>query len=266
MARQAATSRRAQHTPERSPRRAFSLVELLVVIAVIAMLIGLLAPALSRSVGLARQFRCQVSLRSIGFDFSVFADDTLHGDRGADASISPRFKLETFQESEYGLDEFWRWGDKNSHTLPDAGNNDPMRCDAVDGEITLRRGVPCRGGAITPAEQVSYTFNGRLDRAPVRGTGGARWMQVSLTPAITNESMVPLAWDVDGAEAKRRGVVPVFSAPGLDADRGPFAGDALWFPSRRHNGAANVLFTDQHVENASDLMQSGWRWDYLPRR
>jgi prepilin-type N-terminal cleavage/methylation domain-containing protein/prepilin-type processing-associated H-X9-DG protein len=256
-------------SPPPAPRPArpgFSLVELLVVIAVIATIAGLLLPALSHSIALARQFRCQVSLRSVGFDFGVFADDTLHGDRGHDASMAPRFRLETFQESEYGVDEFWRWGDKPSHTLPDEADNDPMRCAEVGGMLTLRRGAPCRAGAVGPAESVSFTFNGRLDRAPVRGGDGSRWMQVTLTDGVVFRPMLPLAWDVDGAEAGRRGVSPVFSAPGLEEARGPFAGDALWFPSLRHAGAANVLFTDQHVESSRDPAgETGWAWSFLPR-
>lgn len=248
-----------------APRAAFSLIELLVVLAVLATILSLLLPALSRSMGMARQFKCQVSLRSIGFDFGVFADDTLHGDRGADERLSPRFKLETFQESQYGLDEFWRWGEmNNTYTFPDADQNDPMRCAEIDGFVTLRRGVPCRNNAITPTENVSYTFNGRLDRAP-RGSSN-RWMQVTLTPMSASEPMVPLAWDVDGRLAAKRGVSPVFSAPGLDATTGPFANDALWFPSFRHNGATNVLLTDQSVKSSTDpLGESSWRWDYLPR-
>lgn len=245
--------------------RAFSLVELLVVIAVLATIAGLLLPALGRSMAMARQFRCQVSLRSVGFDFGVFADEALHGDRGADKSLGPRFRVETFQESEYGIDEFWRWGDVNAHTVPDADDNDPMRCAAVKGLVMLRRGTPCRQGAVTPSENISYTFNGRLDRAP-RGSNESRWMQATLTPDAASESMVPLAFDVDGAEAERRGVTPVFSAPGLGVDRGPFAGDALWFPSYRHAGSSNVLFTDQHVESSRALVDEKlWRWDFLPR-
>lgn len=241
-------------------------MEVLVVIALLALLMAILLPALSASMGAARTFRCQVSLRSIGFDFGVFADDTLHGDRGDDAGSDGRFFLETFQESEYGIDEFWRWGDKLDHTLPDAGNNDPMRCAAVEGEITLRRSVPCRQGAISPPESVSFGFNGRLDTAPSRGNP-ARWTRVPLTSAITEQSMVPLAWDVDGSEAKRRALQPVFSAPGAGADTGPFASGRYWFPAMRHNGGMNVLFIDQHVSSSQrPLEEAGWEWSFVPRR
>lgn len=260
--------RRSIHpqSTSRNSARAFSLVELLVVISVIAMVMGLLLPALSHSISAARQFRCQVSLRSVGFDFGVFADDTMHGDRGTDERLAPRFKLETFQESEYGIDEFWRWGDTDSTKLPDESNNDPMRCSEVDGFVTLRRGSPCRSGGVGPEENVSYTFNGRLDRAPARGSNGTRWMQTTLTDGVVSEPMVPLAWDVDGATAAARRVSPVFSAPVADSTKGPFASGSLWFPAMRHNGSLNVLFTDQHVEASKDpLGEKSWKWSFLPR-
>ena len=255
---------RVHEQPGRSCSRAFTLVELLVVMAVLAMLIGLLLPGLAHSMAASRKFRCQVSMRSIGFDFNVFADDTLHGDRGLDASLSPRFRLETFQESEYGIDEFWRWGQGNdTHELPDSDNNDPMRCPEVAGYLTLRLGVACRSGALSPSAYVSYTFNGRFDRVPSRRNPN-RWTQATLLPSILEAGMVPLAWDVDGAQAAKRSVSPVFSAPGLDTQTGPFAGDAMWFPSGRHSGGMNVLFLDQHVEYTKHpLDESSWQWEYL---
>src|SRR5438034_10167445 len=111
--------------------RAFTIVEILVSISIVAVLLAILLPALHSSMAAARGFRCQVSLRSIAFVFQVFADDQLHGDRGTDPQDlrnTRRFRLETFQESQYGLDEFWRRGSAAAHTPPDAEKNDPMRC------------------------------------------------------------------------------------------------------------------------------------------
>ena len=62
--------------------RAFTLLELLVVIALISVLVTLLAPALSSTLGSARGFRCQMSLRQIAFDFSLFADEQFKMERG----------------------------------------------------------------------------------------------------------------------------------------------------------------------------------------
>jgi len=249
--------------------RGFTLIELLTSIAIVAVLLAILLPALGHTVRSARGFRCQMSLRSITFDFSVFADDQLHGDRGDDAALgNGRFKLETFQESQYGLDEFWRWESPLSHSLPDASKNDPMRCTESRGAITIYNNTPCSQGAIEPAKNISFGFNMRLHRPEGRGPNGmpALLLPVALTNDIMQAGRTPLVWDVDGAAAEERNVSPVFSAPSLGST-GPYGNDRFWFPSRRHNGAANFAFIDGSVSASTrPLDEPGWDWSYQPRR
>ncbi len=251
----------------RTPR-AFTLLELLVSVAIVAVLLGLVVPGLAMSMKSARGFRCQMALRSVAFDFAVFADDTLHGDRGDDTIWANRFRLSTFQESQYGIDEFWRWDGEDSHTVPDESRYDPMRCSEVKGPLTLRRDLPCgKPGAISPPENVSFGFNARLHRAEVVGADGkVKAVYVMLTQDILSQTDVPLAWDVDGSLAGQKGVEPVYSAPSLDS-QGPYAGDAYWFPGLRHNGSANFAFMDGRVESSRvPLDEDGWRWGYQPVR
>lgn len=251
---------RSQTPAVRGCRAGFTLLELLVVVAVVALLVGLLMPALAGAMTSARGFRCQMSQRSVAFDFNVFADEVLHGNRGNDELLGDgRFTLETFQESQYGVDEFWRWGNASVASLPDESGNDPMRCPEVDAPIELRANSPCSGGAVSPAASVSYGFNLRLHRAEVEVRPGAFGLRpVELNSRILEHPDIPLLIDVDGETARLLGVPAIYTAPSAGSV-GPLSDDRFWFPSARHGGAVNVAFIGGHVlstRTPADL--AGW--------
>lgn len=244
--------------PGEGGRCGFTLVETLVSIAIIAVLVSLVAPMLAQTIGTARSFRCQMTLRSAAFDFALFADGQLGPQRGDDSRLSgDRFHMETFQESLYGVDEFWRWDAGTRMVIEEEGLM-PLRCSEVQGPLTLVSQTPCSSGAVGPASAVSYSFNGRLDR----DDAGA---SVLVGPETLDRTDVPLLWDVDGAEAQSRGVSPIFSAPGLGTS-GAYRDDRVWFPGLRHNGAGNFAFMDGRVETSTrPLAESGWDWEYAAR-
>jgi len=242
----------------------FTIVELLVSTAIIVVLLAVLLPALGMGITTARGFRCQMNLRSIAFDFAVFADEGLHGNRGDDAG-SPNFSLESFVESQYCVSEFWCWGPGD--VADRAIEGDVMRCSEVRGPLTMRRNISCQDGALSPAKNVSYTFNMRLWKAEVETNGVPRVRPVRLTGSILQQVRVPLVWDIDAEAAAAAGTPPHFSAPSLDS-AGPFAGDAFWYPSTRHGGRGNYALIDGSVHSSSDPLNERWNWSYqpLPRR
>jgi type II secretory pathway pseudopilin PulG len=80
-----------------SARRAFSLVELLVVIGIIILLIGLLMPVLAKARAQANYIKCQSNLRGIGQAMVIYANSyrswMFPPDAGLDVPINQRWFL-----------------------------------------------------------------------------------------------------------------------------------------------------------------------------
>jgi prepilin-type N-terminal cleavage/methylation domain-containing protein/prepilin-type processing-associated H-X9-DG protein len=76
---------------EKAPPKGFTLIELLVVIAIIALLAGMLLPALARAKQASYKAKCAGNLRQLGLGFNLFTGDN-----------SERYPPGGFQNQEYG--------------------------------------------------------------------------------------------------------------------------------------------------------------------
>lgn len=133
-------------------RRSFTLIELLVVIAIIAVLAGLLLPALGLAKGKAQSAKCVSNLRQLGIAVRLYADD--NGGRLPSA--------QAFRESETSVPNGW-----------------PLIQDVLaarDGALSNLFRCPGDRGGLFGRDGSSYewnvTLNGRILHRVDEGTQG----------------------------------------------------------------------------------------------
>lgn len=160
-------------------RRAFSLIELLVSISIIAMLIGILLPALPRARDAARRAACGVNLRSVGQALELYRNQW----------------REVYPVAKY-MPSPWLSGSKrpgfNVAMVDFLDRESPAYKCPGDREIFS---VPWQDtSAATPVDRIggmSYTYVSGLSGERVENTFFARYLR--LTPSNT-----PLLYDFDG--------------------------------------------------------------------
>jgi len=258
---------RTTTTNNQATVKAFTLVELLVVISIIAILLAILMPALGASRMAARDIDCKSRLRSVASEFIMFADPAAGVRRGdSDMFGSDVFRIEDFQEKIYGVDEFWAGPDDAPQQIP--GSEASLLCPSSEGRLQRISGVPCSDGAIGPQENVSTGFNKRLERRTDLVNGWTVQRPVYLTSKILHQPDVPLVFDVDGSAAVAAGQPPYYAAPAITNDKSVdlFESGDFWFPALRHNKQLNVAFVGGHVLSSVDpVSEPYWRWEYMLR-
>jgi prepilin-type N-terminal cleavage/methylation domain-containing protein/prepilin-type processing-associated H-X9-DG protein len=224
---------------------AFTLTELLVVMAIMGMLAALLLPALSRSKSRARQIQCAGNLHQLGLGLQVIlAKDSAYplliGGTNGDGSWIGQLAIEGLGVTQ-PITNYIRTG--------------VWRCPSAQWLKADENGLPIsygyNAGGVVADEEADDNF----------GSGGRPSTQTPLKDSeVVNSADMMAIGDIFRSR--------------LALTRNTGYGLTL-FPYQRHHGKANVVFCDGHVESpklpflfndTSDQALSRWNRDHLPHR
>jgi prepilin-type N-terminal cleavage/methylation domain-containing protein/prepilin-type processing-associated H-X9-DG protein len=227
-------------------RQAFTIVELLVVVAVIGILASLLVPAIARASGSGRQIFCQNNLRQLGVGWMIYAGD--HDDRLAYNFGATDIKAMLARGQHYNWANSvlnWERDPSNTNELLNtraslgpyvAANAAIFRCPSDNVVSRVQR------AACWTHRSRTYSMNAMLGDAGEFTRGGTNVNNPDYRQFMTLSEIGTPASIFAFIEEH-----PASINDGYFVNKGY---DSEWYdlPASYHNGGANLAFADGHQE------------------